>query len=84
MYKPRRPRFGQFFTLLSVLAVSSVAAVGQDSAPTQAKPAAAKKASIYNQTADTQAQVGKATAQAKRENKRIVVMFGGDWCGWCH
>ena len=23
-------------------------------------------------------------ARAKRENKRILVMFGGDWCGWCH
>ena len=54
-------------------------------APTPAKPAtAAKKASIYDKSADAHAQVEKATAEAKRENKRILVMFGGDWCGWCH
>ncbi len=85
MYKPRRPRFGLFFTLVSVLAVSSIAAVAQEIAPPQAKPAVAtKKASIYDQAADAQVQVDKAIAQAKRENKRILVMFGGDWCGWCH
>jgi thioredoxin-related protein len=85
MFKPTRPRLGQFFALVSVLAASSIAAVAQDKAPTPAKPAAAaKKPSIYDKSADAQVQVDKATVEARREDKRILVMFGGDWCGWCH
>ena len=22
--------------------------------------------------------------KASRDNKRVLAMFGGDWCGWCH
>jgi thioredoxin-related protein len=38
---------------------------------------------IYNKLADAREQVAAATAQAKREGKRVLLMFGGDWCGWC-
>ena len=47
----------------------------------EAKPA---KKSIYDPTADARAQVEKATAQAKKDGTRVLLMFGGDWCGWCH
>lgn len=47
----------------------------------EAKPA---RKSIYDATADARAQVEKATAQAKRDGTRVLLMFGGDWCGWCH
>jgi len=47
-------------------------------------PAAVKRPSIYDKTADAQAQVAKAVERAKHDNKRILLMFGGDWCGWCH
>ena len=43
-----------------------------------------KKPSIYDKTADTQAQLAKAMVKAKRDDTRVLVMFGGDWCGWCH
>ena len=46
--------------------------------------AKAKKASIYDKAADVQAQVDKATRRPKQDNKRVLLMFGGDWCGWCH
>jgi thioredoxin-related protein len=85
MFKPTRSRLGQSFALISVLAAGSIAAVVQDQPPTQTKPAAAaRKASIYDKAADAQVQVQKAATQARREDKRILVMFGGDWCGWCH
>ena len=29
-------------------------------------------------------QVAKAGERAKKDDKRILLMFGGDWCGWCH
>ena len=57
-------------------------------APTKEKgiehASASKKPSIYDKNADAKVQLAEATARAKREDKRVLVMFGGDWCGWCH
>lgn len=51
----------------------------------QAKPAAtAKKADIYDAGADARATIASAVARAKRDHARVLVMFGGNWCGWCH
>jgi hypothetical protein len=33
---------------------------------------------------DAQKQLADALAQAKRENKRVLVEQSGAWCGWCH
>jgi thioredoxin-related protein len=52
-----------------------------------AQPAAkadAKKPSIYDKNADAKVQLSAATERAERSNKRVLLMFGGDWCGWCH
>ncbi len=38
---------------------------------------------IYPETADPKAEIAKGLAQAKREHKRVIVDFGGDWCGDC-
>lgn len=48
-----------------------------------AQPQAAKPA-IYDTTADAKTQIAAALAKAKRENQRVLVMFGGNWCSWCH
>lgn len=52
-------------------------------APAQ-KAEAAKKADIYDPKADAKALIAAATAKARRDNTRVLVMFGGNWCGWCH
>ena len=71
-------------TFLALVMTTGVA-FAQTEAGKQAKPdAPAKRTSIYDKTADANAQVEKATEQAKRDNKRVLLMFGGDWCGWCH
>ena len=51
-----------------------------------ARPAqgAVKRPSIYDKTADATARLAKAVERARHDNKRILLMFGGDWCGWCH
>ncbi len=67
------------------LAAASSTALAQDKAPTPAKHLeAANKPSIYDESADTDAQIEKAKQVARHNDKRILVMFGGDWCGWCH
>src|SRR5258708_17180935 len=39
---------------------------------------------IYDESADANRQIADAVAQAKRENKRVLLQFGANWCGWCH
>jgi len=38
---------------------------------------------IYNENADAHAQVREALETAAREHKRILLDFGGNWCGDC-
>lgn len=42
------------------------------------------RTSLYDVKADAREQIQKACLKASRDNQRILVMFGGDWCGWCH
>ncbi len=49
-----------------------------------AQTQATKPADIYDPAADAPAQIAAALAQAARENQRVLIMFGGNWCGWCH
>jgi thioredoxin-related protein len=72
----------------AILASSAGIAIAQEP-PGKAqgeKPGAgaAKRASIYDKAADAKVQVAKAAERAKHDDKRILLMFGGDWCGWCH
>jgi thioredoxin-related protein len=43
-----------------------------------------EKPPIYEERAITDDEYGKALAQAKAENKNVLLMFGGNWCSWCH
>lgn len=48
-----------------------------------AAPAVAQGRRIYNRQADPHAQIQAALAQAAREHKRVILDFGGNWCGDC-
>ncbi|MFN2977057.1 thioredoxin family protein [Terriglobus aquaticus] len=41
------------------------------------------RAHIYDDNADARKDIAAAVAQARREHKRVIVDFGGDWCGDC-
>lgn len=41
-------------------------------------------ADIYDVNADAKADIAAALAKAKKENKRVLLQYGGNWCGWCH
>lgn len=41
------------------------------------------KAHIYNDDANPRADIAAAVKQAHREHKRVLLDFGGDWCGDC-
>lgn len=38
---------------------------------------------IYNENIDGSKQISEAKEKAKKENKHILVMVGGNWCKWC-
>ncbi|MCX6242346.1 MAG: thioredoxin family protein [Bacteroidetes bacterium] len=37
----------------------------------------------YNENQDARADIKKAIAQAQKENKNVMMQFGGNWCPWC-
>jgi len=39
---------------------------------------------IYDESLDGSKQIAAALAIAKKENKRVLLQFGANWCGWCH
>ena len=41
------------------------------------------RAHIYDDGADAQALLNAALEKARREHKRVIADFGGDWCGDC-
>ena len=47
-------------------------------------PATTSRPAIYDENADGGKQIADALAVAKKENKRVLLQFGANWCGWCH
>ncbi len=39
---------------------------------------------IYDEAVDGSKQIAAALADARREHKRVLLIFGANWCGWCH
>src|SRR5882757_4995597 len=37
----------------------------------------------YDEKADGAQQIADALAAAKPDNKRVLLQFGANWCGWC-
>jgi thiol:disulfide interchange protein len=47
-------------------------------------PAKDGRPAIYDENADGAKQIADALAVAKQANKRVLLQFGANWCGWCH
>ncbi len=67
-------RIMPFTFVLAVAAMSGICA-GQT-------PAGGK--TIYNETADAHAEIKEALTKARVEHKRVIVVFGANWCHDCH
>jgi thioredoxin-related protein len=39
---------------------------------------------IYDPSADVKAQIAAALQKASDGNKSVLLMFGANWCPWCH
>jgi len=43
-----------------------------------------KEKDIYNESADARAEIKEALEKATAEHKRVIVVFGANWCYDCH
>lgn len=70
---------------LAYFATRPPAAVPDAPVEAQSVPAAPAYTSkhIYSETANPTADIAAALVQAKRDHKRVILDFGGDWCGDC-
>jgi thioredoxin-related protein len=71
---------------LLLLAVPAIARGQENVIKTETKAEAKKQAkpAIYDIKKDAREQIKVATAKARRDNRRVLVMFGFETCGWCH
>ncbi|MFN0207619.1 MAG: thioredoxin family protein [Planctomycetota bacterium] len=59
--------------------------VSIDKKAAESKPAAKKAPpNIYDEKADATQQIAGALKKAKEENRRVLIQWGANWCGWCH
>jgi thioredoxin-related protein len=55
----------------------------QDTTADKAK-AKPERPKLYDTEADGNKQIDDALKLAKAKNKRVLLKFGANWCGWCH
>jgi thiol:disulfide interchange protein len=70
------------YTLLSALVLTLSASTLAPSHATAQVIAKANK-NLYSETSDATADIAAAVAEARREHKRVLLDFGGNWCGDC-
>ncbi len=71
--------------LSGVVVFAGVAGARQEQPGAAAAQPAAKadKPRVYDEKADAKEQIAAAVARAKQQNRRVLVQWGGNWCGWC-
>jgi len=69
--------------LLAIATAPTLAAAQGPSRPDGPGPSTMAKRHIYSETADPKADIAAALVEARRDRKRVIVDFGGDWCGDC-
>jgi thiol:disulfide interchange protein len=66
------------------VAAASSEPTAQTVAPASAPaPIPFVKKHLYSETADPKSDIAAALKQARAEKKRVILDFGGDWCGDC-
>jgi thioredoxin 1 len=64
-----------------MLSLAFAVAAGSGVCFSQAAP---KKKDIYSESADAHAEIKEALQKATAEHKRVIVVFGANWCYDCH
>lgn len=70
--------------LLAVIAAVGGCLLSVDGVQAAGPKPGLKLPPIYDTKADGAKQIAEALAIAKRDNKRVLLQFGANWCAWCH
>jgi thiol:disulfide interchange protein len=70
-------------TFLLLLASTLLTLILAPSPKAAAQIIAKANKNLYSETADPKADIASALVRARREHKRIILDFGGNWCGDC-
>ncbi len=76
-------RLPLLFVLLAAIAVAQTPPTESRPATSTAAKPAKPKPPTYDEAADAAADIRAALARAKKDNKRVLVQWGANWCGWC-
>jgi thiol:disulfide interchange protein len=68
------------FTILATLCLAASLPAAPLFAPVQDP---AKKVEVYNEAADARVDIAAALKLAKKDDTRVLLVFGANWCGWC-
>jgi thiol:disulfide interchange protein len=73
----------RFCALCALVLLTALSSATLAAPPDEANKKSGKK-TTYDEKADAKKDIAKAVARAKKDNKRVLVMYGANWCGWCH
>lgn len=68
---------------ISTLAAAALMACNSSEVPETSAPQAFQVHPIYNPHADAAAEIHQAVVEAAQQHKRVLLDFGGNWCGDC-
>src|SRR5580698_10516629 len=71
----------KFMCMVAMLIAVSNFTRGDD-VPKTKKAEEAKKP-VYDEKANAKDLIDSALAAAKRQNRRVLIQWGGNWCSWC-
>lgn len=71
----------RYFPMYAAVLAAVLVGAGPATAQVMKTPMVNKH--LYSSTADAHADIAAALKQARLENKRVILDFGGDWCGDC-
>src|SRR5882757_6139849 len=69
---------------LLVLAMSGLGATLTRGQAKQGLPAPTERRVIYPENVDAKAEIAEALASAAKTHRRVILVFGGNWCYDCH
>lgn len=76
-----------FTFLVALRAQDPVPVPAEPLRPTQSAPTVVgtivQDKAVYDEAADAKKVVAAAIAKAKKENQRVLIQWGANWCGWC-
>ena len=66
-----------------LLGFSLLTAGARDEPKAKTDKAKVIRPKVYDEKADAKADIEKALALAKKDNQRVLIQWGANWCGWC-